>query len=156
MVVTPQRIGGPPRDAQKPIAPQRLTRRTARCPRAETRLCRFVEDAARAWVGTSSASAVRLTPTPERHAPRERPTAASRRLRARDDPDDEALLDDEFPLGDGVADTAGFVYCPYCGEENEVSLDPGGGPVQAYVETATSAAARGRSSSATSPTAARS
>jgi hypothetical protein len=51
-----------------------------------------------------------------------------------DDPDDEAMLDDEFPLGDGVADTAGFVYCPYCGEENEVSLDPGGGPVQAYVE----------------------
>jgi hypothetical protein len=50
------------------------------------------------------------------------------------DPDDEALLDEAFPLGDGVADTEGFVYCPYCGEENEVSLDPGGGPVQAYVE----------------------
>ena len=50
------------------------------------------------------------------------------------DPDELELLDDEFPLGDGVADTEGFVYCPYCGEENEVSLDPGGGAVQAYVE----------------------
>jgi hypothetical protein len=50
------------------------------------------------------------------------------------DEDDEALLDEEFPLGDGVADTAGVVACPYCGEENELSLDPGGGTFQEYVE----------------------
>ena len=43
-------------------------------------------------------------------------------------------LDDEFPLGDGTADTAGFVVCPYCGEENTIALDPGGGGDQDYVE----------------------
>lgn len=51
-----------------------------------------------------------------------------------DDPDDELLLDADFPLGDGVADVAGTIWCPYCGEANEVALDPGGGPVQEYVE----------------------
>lgn len=48
--------------------------------------------------------------------------------------DDEAELDEAFPLGDGVADTEAEVWCPYCGEPNEVGLDPGGGPVQEYVE----------------------
>jgi hypothetical protein len=43
-------------------------------------------------------------------------------------------LDRDFPLGDGTADTTGVVQCPYCGEENEVSLDPGSGDVQEYVE----------------------
>ena len=43
-------------------------------------------------------------------------------------------LDRDFPLGDGTADTTGVVHCPYCGEENEVSLDPGSGEVQDYVE----------------------
>jgi hypothetical protein len=43
-------------------------------------------------------------------------------------------LDRDFPLGDGTADTTGVVRCPYCGEENEVSLDPGSGEVQEYVE----------------------
>jgi len=43
-------------------------------------------------------------------------------------------LDDEFPLGDGTADTAGAVICPYCGEENVISLDPGSGDRQEYVE----------------------
>ena len=47
---------------------------------------------------------------------------------------DEPDLDRDFPLGDGTADTSGLVSCPYCGEENEVSLDPGSGDVQDYVE----------------------
>ena len=48
--------------------------------------------------------------------------------------DDDDLLDADFPLGDGVADVGGVVFCPYCGEVNEVALDPGGGSVQEYVE----------------------
>lgn len=60
-----------------------------------------------------------------------------------DDPDgDDAASDsivndepdDEFPLGDGTADTEATVWCPYCGEEVEIAVDPGGGPVQRYVE----------------------
>ena len=43
-------------------------------------------------------------------------------------------LDRDFPLGDGTADMSGVVRCPYCGEENEVSLDPGSGEAQDYVE----------------------
>lgn len=43
-------------------------------------------------------------------------------------------LDDEFPLGDGTADTEALVRCPYCGEMNEIGLDPGSGAVQEYVE----------------------
>jgi hypothetical protein len=43
-------------------------------------------------------------------------------------------LDEDFPLGDGVADLDAVVICPYCGEEVEVSLDPGGGVAQEYVE----------------------
>ena len=50
------------------------------------------------------------------------------------DPDEEAELDREFPLGDGTADTTGEVMCPYCGETNEVAVDPGGGDSQEYVE----------------------
>lgn len=50
-----------------------------------------------------------------------------------DDPQDFDL-DRDFPLGDGTADTSGVVSCPYCGEENEVSLDPGSGAAQDYVE----------------------
>ena len=45
--------------------------------------------------------------------------------------DDE---DDPFPLGDGTADTEATVYCPYCGQPNEVGLDPGSGAEQEYVE----------------------
>ncbi len=26
------------------------------------------------------------------------------------------------------------MWCPYCGEESEISLDPGSGSVQSYVE----------------------
>jgi hypothetical protein len=43
-------------------------------------------------------------------------------------------LDEEFPLGDGVVDLTAWVGCPYCGEEIELAVDPGGGSVQEYVE----------------------
>ena len=43
-------------------------------------------------------------------------------------------LEDEFPLGDGTADTEAMVVCPCCGEEVEIGLDPGSGAVQQYVE----------------------
>ena len=52
------------------------------------------------------------------------------------DPDEseEALDDEEFPIGDGVADLVGEVYCPYCGEPVEITLDPGSGTHQQYIE----------------------
>jgi Cysteine-rich CPXCG len=43
-------------------------------------------------------------------------------------------VDDAFPLGDGTADTAGTVVCPYCGAPNEIGLDAGSGVCQDYVE----------------------
>jgi hypothetical protein len=43
-------------------------------------------------------------------------------------------LDEEFPLGDGVADLTTRAACPYCGEDVELMIDPGGGAVQRYVE----------------------
>ena len=43
-------------------------------------------------------------------------------------------LDEEFPLGDGTADLEAVVACPYCGESVELTLDPGSGPEQDYVE----------------------
>jgi hypothetical protein len=43
-------------------------------------------------------------------------------------------LDRDFPLGDGTADTEASVSCPYCGEAVDVTLDPGGGSLQQYVE----------------------
>ena len=49
-------------------------------------------------------------------------------------PIDRETLDDEFPLGDGTADMAGEVTCPYCGESNEIALDPGSGDHQEYIE----------------------
>jgi hypothetical protein len=63
-------------------------------------------------------------------------------MRASDDPADFDPdvgrpgddLDDDFPLGDGTADTDALVYCPYCAEPNEVALDPGSGARQQYVE----------------------
>lgn len=42
--------------------------------------------------------------------------------------------DDEFPLGDGVAQRDATVVCPYCGAAIEISLDPGSGASQQYVE----------------------
>ena len=50
-----------------------------------------------------------------------------------DEPED-AGLDEDFPLGDGTADTAAAVTCPYCGEWMEIAVDPGSGPRQEYVE----------------------
>ncbi len=46
----------------------------------------------------------------------------------------DAWLDDKFPLGDGRADGESVVTCPYCGEPNEISLDPGSGDDQEYIE----------------------
>jgi len=46
----------------------------------------------------------------------------------------QMTLDDDFPLGDGTADTEAVVYCPYCGETNEIGVDPGGGATQDYIE----------------------
>lgn len=43
-------------------------------------------------------------------------------------------IDEEFPLGDGTADTAATVRCPYCAETVEIGLDPGSGPTQEYIE----------------------
>ena len=43
-------------------------------------------------------------------------------------------LDEEFPLGDGTAETSADVTCPYCGETTSISVDPGGGTFQQYVE----------------------
>ena len=43
-------------------------------------------------------------------------------------------LDEEFPPGDGTVETDATVYCPYCGEVNEIALDPGSGSNQEYVE----------------------
>jgi len=43
-------------------------------------------------------------------------------------------LDQEFPLGDGTVETGATVPCPYCGEINEIALDPGSGSRQEYIE----------------------
>jgi hypothetical protein len=47
----------------------------------------------------------------------------------------DAPLDawDEGDLDAELADAA-LVYCPYCGEEVEVTVDPAGGELQEYVE----------------------
>lgn len=67
--------------------------------------------------------------------------AGSRDTAGEDDDDEDVdvdadgdLLDDDFPRGDGTADTTAIVYCPYCGELNEIGVDPGGGSAQSYVE----------------------
>ena len=43
-------------------------------------------------------------------------------------------LDDDFPLGDGTADTDATATCPWCGETVTIAVDPGGGASQQYVE----------------------
>ena len=53
------------------------------------------------------------------------------RLASDDGTDD---LDEQFPLGDGPADTVAGVLCPYCGQLVEIALDPGSGSRQEYVE----------------------
>jgi hypothetical protein len=47
---------------------------------------------------------------------------------------DDSDLDADFPLGDGTAETETDVVCPYCGETVTMSVDPGSGSVQEYVE----------------------
>ena len=47
---------------------------------------------------------------------------------------DRESLDEEFPLGDGTADLDAVVDCPYCGASVEITLDPGSGSEQDYVE----------------------
>jgi hypothetical protein len=42
--------------------------------------------------------------------------------------------EDEFATGDETTETEVVVVCPHCGESNELGLDPGGGPLQEYVE----------------------
>lgn len=51
-----------------------------------------------------------------------------------DSEDDSSELEEEFPLGDGVADLDSLVSCPYCGESVEITLDPGSGAHQQYIE----------------------
>jgi hypothetical protein len=51
-----------------------------------------------------------------------------------DDSGQNPDLDDDFPLGDGTAETEAVVTCPYCGEPVEITLDPGSGDDQEYVE----------------------
>jgi hypothetical protein len=48
--------------------------------------------------------------------------------------DDEINLDEEFPLGDGTAEGEAVVVCPYCSQVVSITLDPGSGTVQRYVE----------------------
>lgn len=50
------------------------------------------------------------------------------------DDGDADELEEEFPLGDGTVDGEATVSCPYCGEAVEITLDPGGGTHQDYVE----------------------
>lgn len=42
--------------------------------------------------------------------------------------------EEDFPLGDGTADTEATTICPYCAEDVSLSLDPGSGAEQSYVE----------------------
>lgn len=48
--------------------------------------------------------------------------------------DEDRYLDEEFPTGDGTAETSAIVECPYCGEPVVIAVDPGGGSFQEYVE----------------------
>ena len=50
------------------------------------------------------------------------------------DSHEDESLEAEFPLGNGTAQTDATVYCPYCNETIEISIDPGGGESQQYVE----------------------
>lgn len=47
---------------------------------------------------------------------------------------DESLLDDDEEPSEGSADLSGVVLCPYCGESVEITLDPGSGAQQQYIE----------------------
>lgn len=43
-------------------------------------------------------------------------------------------MDDDDEGGEDTVDTEATVLCPYCGELNDIALDPGGGGRQEYVE----------------------
>ena len=45
----------------------------------------------------------------------------------------DAMFDDDEE-GFAELEASTWVACPYCGEEVELLVDPGGGPVQDYVE----------------------
>jgi hypothetical protein len=45
---------------------------------------------------------------------------------------DEGESEEDFPAGDGTADSTAVVQCPHCWEAVEISLDPGSGSVQEY------------------------
>ena len=47
---------------------------------------------------------------------------------------DDFDLDRDFPLGDGTADVEAVVSCPYCAASVAITLDPGSGSDQEYVE----------------------
>ena len=49
-----------------------------------------------------------------------------------DDSEAPDSLDPDFD--EESADLVGVVVCPYCGETNEIALDPDGGAFQDYVE----------------------
>jgi hypothetical protein len=56
-----------------------------------------------------------------------------------DDPSDlsdglDPLDEEDFPLEDTEVDTTADAWCPYCGEPCELTLDPGGGAHQEYIE----------------------
>ncbi|OLC70987.1 MAG: hypothetical protein AUH78_19505 [Gemmatimonadetes bacterium 13_1_40CM_4_69_8] len=51
-----------------------------------------------------------------------------------DTPSEPDPAEDDFPEGDGTADSEALVVCPHCGAASEVGLDPGGGAHQQYVE----------------------
>ena len=70
----------------------------------------------------------------EQRAERERPLADEDAEFAADSGEDDDALEADFPRGDGTADTSAVGYCPYCGELNELAVDPGGGSPQSYVE----------------------
>jgi hypothetical protein len=57
-------------------------------------------------------------------------------MRNTDETDDDTGSDpdEEFPTGDGTADSDAMVYCPHCGEAIEITLDAGSGSRQQYVE----------------------
>ena len=60
-------------------------------------------------------------------------------MMARRDDDDETPtdgdeIDDDFSAGDGTAATEADVTCPYCFESLSITLDPGSGSHQQYIE----------------------
>lgn len=51
------------------------------------------------------------------------------------DATDDPEADGSAPDGEALTwDLEAEVVCPYCGEAVTIGLDPGGGPVQSYVE----------------------